>query len=142
MAVRNSTSQPSCVYAWMYVCIYVSMYLCIFIYIYYIICGLRIVNRMLLLTTDRPSVRGFLVRKRRRRSRRVDNKLPKLHSVRLSSICMKLLVSDRCAHMLTAHLFFFIIIIIHCIYYVLSAIIIRRLCVYRLYDMVSFGIRA
>lgn len=51
-------------------------------------------------------VRVSRVRKRRRRRRRrirVDNKLLKLHFAGVSSICMKLLVSDQCTHKLTAH---------------------------------------
>lgn len=47
----------------------------------------------------------------RSRRRRVDNKLlPKLHFAGVSSICMKLLVSDQCAHNLTAHCFYLILL--------------------------------
>lgn len=53
------------------------------------------------------NIRNNRPRVRKCRRRRVDNKLPKLHFAKLSSICMKLLVSDQCAHMLTAHRFLY-----------------------------------
>lgn len=70
------------------------------VYIYYLynmVCVLHIyiytcVLVLLLLTTIHVFAYGNVI---------VDNKLPKLRFSGISSICMKLLVSDQCAHMMT-----------------------------------------